>query len=621
MTQAIAAAHLHLPLGALIELSLPKGASWEFLVIFATILLGPVLIERARAPGIVGLLLGGYVIGPHGLNLIRSGNTTVPDLGQLGLLYLMFVAGIELDLNLLRKHRRSVIVFGLLTFALPMTLGTGVGLTLGWDALAAILLGSLLASHTLISYPTVRDAGLAQDPAVATAVGSTVLTDTITLVVLAAVAGAAEGRRSTLDVTIQLIVGLAALIAFSLLLLPRLGAWAFRVFGAERSVRYIVAITAFLAAAAVAEAFGIEGIVGAFFAGLALNRLVPNEGQLMDRIGFFGGAVFIPVFLVSVGLILDPSVLVKLQTLEYAGLFILACLGGKLIAARLSAWRLGFSRAQADLLFSLSAAQAAATLAATVIGFQIGLFSSTVVNAVLILIFISVLVSTIVAKRAGASLARQPRQAPALGARVVVGVGDPSLAQGALAIAVRIARADGGVVLPVLVLPQAPASQPRSAHAALSRAAALAGVDGLISTVLDRSVLHGAVHAGLASEATLVLVAEPVPVSQSERTEARKLVTELSGGLAPVAIVRGAVSRLGSVHLLEDGADAGGTSLASEMARRVAHGPASLLASDGDRASRSLGPQDVLFLSAAGGAIQALEQHREGLVVATLSEL
>ena len=439
---------LHGALAEVLELSSPKGAPWEFLVIFATLLLGPAIVERARVPGLIGLLLGGYAIGPHGLDLIGPGNTTVPDLGQLGLLYLMFVAGVELDLNLLRKYRRSAVVFGLLTFLLPMAFGTTVGLGLGWQVLAAILLGSLLASHTLITYPTVRDAGLASDPAVATVVGSTVLTDTLTLVVLAAVAGAVGGGRSTIDVAVQIVVGLTVLIAFSMLLLPLLAGWAFQLFGAERAVRYIVAITAFLAAATVAEVFGIEGIVGAFFAGLALNRLVPNEGQLMDRIGFFGGAVFIPVFLVSIGLILDPAVIVKGETLGLAGLFILACLGGKGLAAAVSARLLGFSRPQAGLLFSLSAAQAAATLAATVVGFQLGLFSSAVVNAVLVLIFASVLVSTVVGARASAAMATHEDRVRPMGARVVVGVGDPASAAGALSIAVRIARADGGSCSP-----------------------------------------------------------------------------------------------------------------------------------------------------------------------------
>jgi Kef-type K+ transport system membrane component KefB len=605
-------------LGSLVEVSAPKGAPPEFLVVFATLLLGPVVIERARMPGIIGLLLGGYAIGPHGLNLIQSGNTTVPDLGQLGLLYLMFVAGVELDLNLLRRFRRSAIVFGLLTFALPMALGTVVGVGLGWQAQAAILLGSLLASHTLIAYPTVRDAGLASDPAVATAVGSTVLTDTLTLVVLAAVAGSVGGGRSGVDVAVQIVVGLTVLSLFSLLVLPVLAGWAFRLFGAERAVRYVVAITAFLAAATVAEAFGIEGIVGAFFAGLALNRLVPNEGQLMDRIGFFGGAVFIPVFLVSVGLILDPAVIVQGETLELAGLFIAACLGGKLLAAALSARLLGFSRNQAELLFSLSAAQAAATLAATVVGFQLGLFSSAVVNAVLLLIFVSVLASTIAANRACSRMTTHEHGPWPLGARVVVGVGDPELAAGALSIAVRIARADGGVVHPVLVLAPAVPFAPRAARERLFKAAAVAGVDGVISTVLDRSVVHGAMHAAVASEATLLLVAEPAEVDPAEREAAQALSADPRSGFPPLAIVRGNVGRLGAVRIFLAGGEES-PSLASELARRIARRPADELEDRDPDWAAVLAPGDVTLVAARVGEVLPTFPHDlPGMLITTL---
>jgi Kef-type K+ transport system membrane component KefB len=631
---------LHGVMASLVDISSPKGPPWEFLVVFATLLLGPILLRRAGVPGIVGLLVGGYVIGPHGLNLIGSGNSTLPDLGQLGLLYLMFVAGVELDLNLLRRHRRSAVVFGLLTFALPMMAGTTVGFALGWEAKAAILLGSLLASHTLLTYPAVRDAGQASDPAVATAVGSTVLTDTLALVVLAGVAGSVSGGRSPLAVAVQIGVGLAVLIAFSLLVLPVLAGWAFRWLSAERSVRYVVAITAFLSAATVAEVFGIEGIVGAFFAGLALNRLVPNEGQLMDRIDFFGGAVFVPVFLVSVGLILDPAVMAQPATLKLAGLFILACLGGKAVAAMLSARLLGFSRPQAGLLFSLSAAQAAATLAATVVGFQIGLFDSSVVNAVLVLIFVSVTVSTLVATRASNRLTAAEHGPRPLGTRVIVGVGDPELARGALAIAVRIARADGGVVLPVLVVPESAPFAPKRARERLGEIIAAAGVDGLPATIVDRSLLHGAIHAGTAAEATLVLVADhgetlsPDPPSHTPQSHTLLFGTPPSH--TPVALVRGSAERLGTVRTLLDGHDddedddgsgdndgggGGQAAVIAEMARRVAGGPAYQLDDDDPDWTASLAPEDVTFVSArTGETLSTLPNSGRGMVVTTLSE-
>jgi Kef-type K+ transport system membrane component KefB len=595
-------------------------------VVFAVLLVGPVLFRRAGVPGIIGLLVGGYAIGPHGLSLIGAGNSTLPELGQLGLLYLMFVAGVEIDLNLLRKYRRSAVGFGLLTFAIPFAAGALVGFALGWEALAAILLGSLLASHTLITYPAVKEAGLASDPAVASAVGSTVLTDTLALVVLAAVAGSVGGHRTSIDVAAQIVVGMGALIVFSLFVLPLLAGWAFRWLGTERSVRYVVAITAFLSAATVAELFGIEGIVGAFFAGLGVNRLVPNEGQLMDRIEFFGGAVFIPVFLVSVGLILNPGVMVKGETLGLAGLFIVACLGGKALAAAISARLFGFSRAQAGLLFSLSAAQAAATLAATVIGFQLGLFSSAVVNAVLVLIFASVVVSTLAGTRASERVATPGGPRP-LGTRVVVGIGDPELALGALTIARRIARVDGGVVHPLLVVPETAPFAPKPALARLSETGAVAGVDGQVMTIVDRSVLHGALRVGRAQEATLVLVAEP----GAERTDdaERAPRASVAAGPAPqehtpappVALVRGSAERLGVVRVRLDDEELKDGSLAAEMARRVGSGAAEHM--DGDHAqwSELLAPGDVTFVSSElGDTLGKLPDVADGLVVSTVDE-
>ncbi len=593
---------VHAPALALVELSTPKGAPWEFLIVFAVLLLGPVLFRRAGIPGIIGLLVGGYAIGPHGLSLIGAGNNTLPDLGQLGLLYLMFVAGVELNLNLLRKYRRSAVSFGLMTFAIPFALGTVVGLALGWETLAAILLGSLLASHTLITYPSVKEAGLASDPAVATAVGSTVLTDTLALVVLAAVAGSVAGHRSSADVAAQIVVGMAVLIGFSLFLLPRLAGRAFGWFGAERAVRYIVAITAFLSAATIAELFGIEGIVGAFFAGLGMNRLVPNEGQLMDRIEFFGGAVFIPVFLVSVGLILNPGVMIKGETLELAGLFILACLGGKALAAALCARIFGFSRAQAGLLFSLSAAQAAATLAATVIGFQLGLFSSAVVNAVLVVIFVSVLASTVIGARA-AERAGVPEGPSPLGTRVIVGVADVESAIGALTVARRIARADGGVVHPVLVVPETAPFAPRAALARLSSIVSAVGIDGQLMTIVDRSVLHGALRVGRSQEATLVLVSEPRENGQASEQAPAAAAPPLDAGPPPppVALVRGNAQRLGVVRTHVDADDGDTPALVAELARRVAGGPAQELGEDHAEWARMLAPGDVTFVSSELG--------------------
>ncbi|MGA7436263.1 MAG: cation:proton antiporter [Solirubrobacterales bacterium] len=438
---------------AAISLHAPEGGAWEFLVLFIVVILGPPIVQKAKVPGLIGLLIGGFLIGPNGFGFLDSGSTTIPDLGQLGLLYLMFIAGVELNLGLLRRHRRSAISFGLLTFSFPMAFGTAVGLIVGWELPASLLLGSLLASHTLLLYPLAKDAGLSDDPVVASVVGATVLTDTIALVILAVIAGTQSGTGTGTDVVLQLALGFLALGLVCFVALPFLARRAFRLLGSERTVRYAIAVASFLIAAVVAETFGIEGIVGAFFAGLAMNRLVPNEGPLMKRIDFFGGAVFIPVFLVSVGLLLKPAVMFQGETLGLAALFILACLGGKFIAAELTRLLMGATAHQARMAFALSTPQAAATLAATTVGFEIGLFGESVVNAVLVLILVSVLVATIVAEREKSRIAVPDEIKKNLGERVLVAIVGLSSAPLGLRIARAISETESGVVRIVLLVP------------------------------------------------------------------------------------------------------------------------------------------------------------------------
>jgi Kef-type K+ transport system membrane component KefB len=217
-------------------------------------------------------------------------------------------------------------------------------------------------------------------------------------------------------------------------------------------VRYVIAVAAFLAAAVVAEVFGIEGIVGALFAGLAMNRLVPNAGPLMNRIDFFDSAVFVPVFLVSGGLLLDPSVMLQAETLGLAVVCVAGCMGGKLVAAQLTRPLLGATTHEAWIVFALSFPQAAATLAATTVGFDMGLFSELVVNAVLVLILVSVVVSTLVAERGKTRVALPPAAKRALGERVLVAISDLEGAPLALRLARAAAERPAGVVEPLLLL-------------------------------------------------------------------------------------------------------------------------------------------------------------------------
>ena len=430
----------------------------------------------------------------------------MPQLGQFGLLYLMFVAGLELDLGVLSVYRRSAVAFSLITFTLPFVGGLIVGEILGFPVAAAVLLGSLLASHTLITYPMIRDAGLAGNPAVAIAVGATVLTDTISLIVLAAVSGTETGSGSTATIFLELAVGLLTLGVFSLVLLPRAAIWTFKRLGSDRSVRFLVALISFLAAASVAEVFSIEGIVGAFFAGLALNRLVPNEGQTMHQIDFFGAAVFVPIFLVSTGLLLDPSVMFRLETMKFAALFVVACVGGKALGSALAGAAFKVSRSETGLMFVLTTPQAAATLAATTVGFQIGLFSTTVVNAVLVLILVSIIMSTALASRFVKGVEAPIETKPELGERVVLAVHDAPPSRAATQLATRLARRHGGVVETLLVRHSAEGRVDRSPMSRLVDLATKEGFDGTVHVAIDRSTAHAVVHGSNDLGASLVVV-------------------------------------------------------------------------------------------------------------------
>jgi Kef-type K+ transport system membrane component KefB len=554
-------------------LKAPEGPEWEFFLLFVVVICGPPLMQKARIPGIIGLLLGGFLIGPYGLDFITSGNTTVPALGTIGLLYLMFMAGVELDLVLLNLHRRSAITFGLMTFTGPMVLGTLAGLALDFGTASSLLLGSLLASHTLLLYPLLREKGLAADPAIASAVGATVLTDTLALIVLAAVAGSESGSGGSLpSIALQIGGGLILLLAFSLLLLPWIARTAFKYLGRDRTVRYVIVFALFLSAATVAGVVGIEGIVGAFFAGLALNRFVPNDGPLMSRIDFFGSAVFIPVFLVSVGLLLDPSVMIQSETLTYAAVFIAACVGGKSLAAALSVPLLKFSRAQAVAIFALTTPQAAATLAATVVGYDLGLFGKPVVNAVLVLILVSVVLATVVAEQASkhVPVSTGIRR---LGDTILVVAEDAARAGFAIRAAAKIAAVDGGVVHPILLRRREAAND--GSGLALMRTQALdIGLDPDPRLIVSRSFADAVVDIAAAESASLVLVVD----DEDRASPAFGNWGEALAGAspAPVVMVRGEGTSSGVTHLSrvvsgDEGNPA--AALAAELASRISGDP------------------------------------------------
>lgn len=473
------------------------------LCVLAVTLVMPMIMERIRIPGIIGLILGGYLIGPEGFNLIDGAG--LQGLGSVGLLYLMFLAGLELDLGLFGRNRAAGLTFGLLTFCFPFVLGVAAGWWVGMSGWALALIGSVWASHTLVTYPIVQRRGLVSSRSVVVSVGATVITDTLALLVLAVVAGGDSDSRNPY---LSLPLGLLVTGLFTLVVLPRAARWWFRHQGRSRAARFIFLVLAFLAAALLAEAFGIEGIVGAFFAGLGLNRSVPNGSPLMEVTEFVGNSLFIPFFLISIGLLIEPSVITQPRTLQVAAAFAAAVVVGKYLAAAVAGRTRGFSWSEVGLMFSLTLPQAAATLAAASVGFSIGLFDEVVLNAVLVVVLVSLLVSSATTQWFASRVTVPRREDRPVGENVLVGIADDAQAATLMPVATALARAASGTVNPVHVIADeltAVSLPPSHIRETMADRVAASGAEGQAHVRLDQSPALGLRNAALETEASVIV--------------------------------------------------------------------------------------------------------------------
>jgi Kef-type K+ transport system membrane component KefB len=381
--------------------------AFGFTVVGLVIVFGPLIAERLRLPGLLGLLLCGALIGPNMLDVLPR-FTGLEAVGSIGILYLIFLAGLQLDIETFIRYRVISGGFGLLTAFIPMALGIGAALLLGIDTRPAVLIGSFWASFTLVAYPTVAKFGLTKTRPVAAIVGASAITDGISLVVLALIVGAETGDASGARLVFEIALGFVVLGIYCFLIVPAVAKWFFTGLGQERTLRYILVFIGLTSSAVVAELVGVEPLIGAFFVGVGLNRLVPNASPLMAVTDFFGNAFFIPTFLVSVGLLFDPEVMFVWSTIRLALGFVAALVVGKAIAAWITGRIFGLDTAEVGLLFSMSVAQAAATLAATIIGFEIGLYESDVVNAVMVVVGTSLIVTSIGTNRFAPGVPRPP---------------------------------------------------------------------------------------------------------------------------------------------------------------------------------------------------------------------
>ncbi|MFW5695783.1 MAG: cation:proton antiporter [Alkalispirochaeta sp.] len=383
-----------------------------FGTVMVLILVAPALARKLRLPEIVGLILAGVIAGPFGLGLLER-DASIELLGKVGLLYIMFLAGLEIDLHQVRSNRSHTIIFGLLTFGIPLALGTALGYwVLGMTIPVAILLASMFSSHTLLTFPAVTKLGLAKSRSVTTAVGGTIITDTLALLVLAVVVSSSGGN---LDAWfwVRLFGLMAVYLTATILVVPVIGRLFFRRMGTDENIEFVFVMALVFVISFLAHLAGLEPIIGAFLAGLTLNRLIPEKSLLMSRVHFTGEAIFIPFFLLSVGMLVDVSLL-------FAGAAVWIVIAGmgttalvsKWIAAHLSSVVLRYTPTEAGLLYGMSVNQAAATLAAVLIAYDIGLFNEAVITGTIMMIAITCLVGSIVTQRTARALALEMEQAP-----------------------------------------------------------------------------------------------------------------------------------------------------------------------------------------------------------------
>lgn len=369
--------------------AIPDSPLITFTLLLLVILTIPPIFERIKLPGLIGLLFAGIVFGSDGLGLLDKDSESVSLLADIGKIYLMFVAGLEIDLDNFRKSKNRSLLFGFCTFFVPLVMGTGLGLAFNMGLNASILIGSLLASHTLLGYPIVNRLGVAGNEAVIITIGATIFTDIGALLVLA-ICLSIHGGAFTIG---SLIIQLTSLAVYSIVVLygfDRAGKEYFRRTGDEESNQFLFVLLAVFLASVGAQLINVDKIVGAFLAGLAVNDVVGN-GPVKEKIEFVGSTLFIPCFFVSIGLLLKISEFVKifrqdwLLTVSLVTVLIIS----KFLASLIPKLIYRYNWSQCITMWSLSLPQVAATLAATLAGVNAGLISTSVFNGVIVMMLIT----------------------------------------------------------------------------------------------------------------------------------------------------------------------------------------------------------------------------------------
>ncbi|MBQ7420818.1 MAG: cation:proton antiporter [Prevotella sp.] len=372
-----------------------------FFVVLLIILFAPIVMGRLRIPHIIGMVIAGVLIGQYGLNILER-DASFELFGKVGLYYIMFLAGLEMDMEGLKKNKGRVALFALLTFSAPfiMTFFTGINM-LGYSTLAALLLGSLMASNTLIAYPIVGRYGLQRHITSTLSVGSSMVSLFIALVVMAALVSSFKSSGGALF-WLLFVLKLVLFCAGMIFVIPRLTRWFLRRYS-DAVMQFIFVMAVMFLSAALSDFIGLEGIFGAFFAGLILNRFIPMVSPLMNRIEFIGNALFIPYFLIGVGMLINVRLLFQGGNILWVVLFFVVIgTAGKAVAAYLAGFLFRFPLSWAHMMLGLTSAHAAGAIAMVMVGINLEiapgkyLFGDEVLNGIVIMILFTCIISTMV---------------------------------------------------------------------------------------------------------------------------------------------------------------------------------------------------------------------------------
>ncbi|MBN2522222.1 MAG: cation:proton antiporter [Bacteroidales bacterium] len=391
-----------------IAISLPlQQPVYVLTILIVTILLAPVIFRLIRIPDIAAYLIAGIIIGPYGFHILDR-DTGIVLLGTIGLLYIMFLAGLDLNMKDFKKSKKASILFGLLTFLFPFIIGFTVSKYIFMlNIRATLLVAIMFSSHTLVAYPIARKLGIIKDVSVLSAIGGTIITDTLVLLILSILTGLTKDNSIMRDI-VKLGIAFALYVMVIFYSYPRISKWYFENMKRDRYSHYLLLLSLVCLSASIAKIIGVEPIIGAFIAGLALNKVVPKNSMLFQHIEFVGNILFIPLFLFSIGMLIDLRILFHGIYLWFvAFVLIVGALTGKWLASFVTQKIVAYSRPQRIVLFGLTSSHAAATIAVILIGYQKNIINSTIFNAAILIILITSLVATLITEWGGRKLAGQ----------------------------------------------------------------------------------------------------------------------------------------------------------------------------------------------------------------------